>query len=103
MFNGIFGGGGGMFIVPSLYKQMDDEKQTHATTVSIILPICIISIISYSFFKKIEYASTLYYVTGGVFGGVLGSFLLKKCSNKFLRITFALFMIYSGVRMLISG
>ena len=42
--NGLFGAGGGMVVVPMLERAgYEEEVKSHAMSVSIILPICVLS------------------------------------------------------------
>ena len=48
--NGLFGGGGGMVVVPLLKNLLGyDEKRAHATAILIIAPVSAASLITYIF------------------------------------------------------
>lgn len=98
--NGLFGGGGGMIVVPTL-AQLLKEKQNvaHATSVLIILPFSVISAVLYVVFKQFDYS--LYPVSIGVIiGGIIGAFLLKKLPEKIVFFAFITLMFSAGVKLL---
>lgn len=98
--NGLLGGGGGMLCVPLLEKGLkEDVKVSHATTVLVILPICIASAVVYWSSGKYDFISNMPVMIGVVGGGVLGSVLLKKAGGKVVAVVFAGLMILAGVRM----
>ena len=100
--NIILGAGGGMLTVP-LYKKMGmEQKQAQINAVGTILPITIISSIIYLINGNVNFSDAYIYLLPGLVGSVVGTFLIKKTSNKILTIIFALFMIWAGVRMFIK-
>lgn len=99
--NGFFGGGGGMIVVPMLIAMLGyNQKQAHATSIAIILPITLVSAIIYLIGGKCDYG-IIAICSGGVFlGGILGALILKRASNKILGYLFAAVMAFAGIRML---
>lgn len=108
IISGIFGGGGGLLAVPLLKKYGGagnrglEVKKSHATSVFIILFLCIVSSIIYFCKGGINIADVIPYASGGIFGGIAGAFLLTKIPDKYIRLLFSIFMLYAGVKM-ISG
>ena len=83
--NGLFGGGGGMVVVPMLVYFLGYQNSfAHATAILIILPISILSSILYASFGIVNLKILLPVGAGVVFGGVLGALLLNKISNKWI-------------------
>ena len=101
--NGFFGGGGGLVCVPTLeriYKL--DTKTAHATTVSIMLPLSIVSSIIYIINNtNINFAYAGAVTAGSILGGLFGAFALKKCKGAFVRWLFIAILFIAGVRMII--
>lgn len=98
--NGLLGGGGGMLCVPLLEKAIgEDVKVSHATTVLVILPICVASAIVYWSSGRFDFVSNIPVVLGVVGGGIIGSVLLKVLKGKSIAVIFALLMITAGIRM----
>lgn len=101
LINGLFGGGGGMILVPMLIKFLKlEQKNAHATAILIILPLSILSCLIYIIFGKMKWSLAFPITLGVVIGGVIGAFLLKKISNKVLGLVFYLLMIFAGAKML---
>lgn len=100
--NIILGAGGGMLTVP-LYKKFGmEQKQAQINAVATILPITIISSIIYLINGNVNFTDAYIYLIPGLIGSIVGTFVIKKASNKFLTVFFGLFMIWAGVRMFIK-
>lgn len=97
---GLFGAGGGMIIVPALiyYLKMDDYK-AHGTSLFIVLPTTILSLLLYAKSQYINLNIGISVALGGVIGGYIGAKFLKSIPIKWLRISFGAFMIFSAIRM----
>ena len=58
--NGFFGAGGGMVLVPLLIRLVKmDERKAFATSVFIILPLCVVSAVVYLLKFRIDFMLTL--------------------------------------------
>lgn len=100
--NGFWGGGGGMICVPILINLLHlPEKQSHATTLLIMLPLSIASLIVYLYNGNLPINDSLTICIGFVIGGLLGATLLKKINNFWLGIIFSLIIIAGGIKMLL--
>ncbi|NLL55605.1 MAG: TSUP family transporter [Clostridiales bacterium] len=100
--NGIWGGGGGIFVVPLLvYLMKYEERKAHATAIVIILPLCIVSAITYILQGIYNFPLTIKVGLGVVGGGIVGAFLLKKLSNTVLSYIFYTVMVAAGLRILL--
>ena len=98
--NILLGAGGGMLTVP-LYKRMNmSQKQAQINAVATILPITIASAIIYIINGDVKISDTYIYLIPGLIGSIIGTFLIKKVTNKFLTIIFSVFMIWAGLRLL---
>ena len=101
--NGVFGGGGGMIVVPMLiYLLGCPPQKAHATAIFIILPLSIISGLFYLSFGVLMPSLALPTVVGVVGGGAFGALLLCKLSNKWLVIIFSVVMALAGLRLLFN-
>lgn len=101
LVNGIFGAGGGIIVVPSLVFLLGlEDYKAHATTISIILPITIISSLVYLINQSIPIKTSLLVILGGLFGSFLGARLLQKVPVKVLRKVFGSLIIYTAIRMI---
>lgn len=98
--NGMFGSGGGLVAVPLIQKLLDTEqKKAHATSISIILPLSVVSAFLYFNGGHLDFFEALKYVPFGILGALVGAWLLKKVPNKILKKIFAFFLIFAAVRM----
>lgn len=99
--NGILGAGGGTVIVPALERLLDvPPHKAHATAISIILPISIVSALFYLQKAMFDIKPMLIISVAGVIGGIYGAKALKKLSGRTIRTAFAISMIIVGIRML---
>ena len=98
--NGLFGAGGGMLAVPFLKSQGFEQKAAHKNAVAVILPITLVSAIMYFAKDIVSFKDAFIYIPTGVIGALIGTFIIKKMSTKFLKIAFSGFMIYAGIRLL---
>ncbi len=99
--NGLFGGGGGMIVVPTLCLLLKrDPQKAHATAILIILPLSILSGLFYTGFGSFNLGVGIPVCIGVVFGGVIGALLLKKLSAKWIVIIFSFVMMFAGAKML---
>lgn len=102
LINGLFGGGGGMVLLPLLTKWSRLEaRSAFATCVAVIFPMCCVSTVVYLFRVRPELALVLPYLAGGVAGGLLGGLTFEKVPVRALKIIFGLFLFYGGVRYLL--
>lgn len=102
LVNGFFGGGGGMLLVPLLTRRCGlSQRQAFATSVAIILPLCVLSSAIYLLRGKLELAAALPYLAGGLVGGLAGGRLFRRLNMVWLRRAFALLIIYGGIKALL--
>ena len=100
--NGFFGGGGGMILVPLLVRRCGlSQRQAFATSVAIILPLCILSSVIYYLRGGLDLTAALPYLFGGLVGGWVGGKVFKKVNMLWLRRLFALLILYGGVKALL--
>lgn len=100
LINGFFGSGGGIIVVIGLVHliQIEDYK-AHATALSVILPLSIISTIIYLLNNKIPFKITILAMMGGIAGSFIGAKTLDKIPVSILRKIFGGVIIYSALRM----
>lgn len=99
LVNGFFGGGGGSVLVPLLTRYCGlDQRRAFATSVAIILPLCVLSVAIYFLRGGLDLAAAWPYLLGGTAGGWLGGKLFKGVRIDWLRRGFGLLLIYGGTR-----
>lgn len=102
LVNGLFGGGGGMVVVPLLTRWCGvEEKKAFATCVAVIFPFCLLSAVIYLFRTDFDLLTALPYLVGGLAGGFVGGKLMDRVSVVWLRRIFAAFLLYGGARYLL--
>ncbi len=100
--NGLFGAGGGTIIVPSMELFLGvNEHRAHATAISIILPLSLVSAFFYIQNNFIDWKLTWQVSLGGFIGGYIGAHLLQRIPANILRQIFGVFMIIAGIRMVL--
>lgn len=102
IINGLFGAGGGMILVPMLigFGKLKD-KEAFATSISIILPLCLVSVFVYQRQGNFSFSTALPYLIGGLAGGLLGGLLFRKVSPGFLHKIFGAVILWGGVKLLL--
>ena len=101
--NGLLGGGAGLVCVPLMKSVYKDDKKAHAYTVATVFAATIVSTVIYWFNGNIDMPGSWRYILGGAIASPIGVFLLQKANSKFLRKAFAVFLLYSAVRMFINA
>ncbi len=97
--NGFFGAGGGTVVVPALSKAGLSEKEAHATSIAVILPVTLVSLIFYLVRGDVHIPDALPFVYSGVVGAVVGAAFLKKISAVWLKRIFGAVILFAAVRM----
>ncbi len=101
--NGAFGAGGGMLAVPALsYVGGLSKKQSHATAIAVILPLCVVGSSVYATGGGYDYSVFAPTVIGVTLGGIIGAIALKKISGKALELCFYGLMMLAGLKMIFS-
>ncbi len=97
--NGLFGSGGGLFLVPLLTKWTDmEQKRAFATSVAIIFLLSPVSLLIFWLRGGLEMGSVWPYLVGGALGGIASGLLFQKASVTLLRRLFGILLLYGGVR-----
>lgn len=99
--NGIFGAGGGMLLVPllSFFCRMDEDSIFPAS-ISIILPICVVSLLSHAWQTALPWADAVPYLLGSAIGGVIAGSLGGRIPTKWLHRGLGVLILYGGWRYL---
>ncbi len=97
--NGLFGSGGGLFLVPLLIGWTGmPQKHAFATSVAIIVPLSAVSLVVVALRGGLDFAIAWPYLIGGAVGGILSGLLFQKASVTFLHRLFGLLLLYGGIR-----
>ncbi len=102
IINGLFGGGGGMVLLPLLSREK--ELAGHALFVNalaVMLPLSVVNLGVTAISEPLPLAEALPYLLGGAAGAAVGSRFFHRVSTVFLRRLFAAFLFYAGVKYLL--
>lgn len=100
VLNGLLGAGGGMVIVPMLEKVGLKPSKAHATSIAVIVPLCILSAALYLYGKTLSFQDALPFLPAGFIGAFAGSKILPRIPDSLLRRIFGAFMLYAAWRLL---
>ena len=99
--NGLFGAGGGMLLVPLLTLLTPlEERSVFPASVSIILPVCVISLIFTAFTRGLPWSQAFPYLLGSAAGGILAGFCGQKIPVKWLHRGLGILVLWGGYRYL---
>ena len=92
--NGLFGSGGGLFLVPLMTRWSKlEERKAFATSVAIILSLSIVSSVVYFTKGALDFSTAWPYLLGGGIGGVITGLVFQKVPLNFLRRIFGLLIL----------
>lgn len=99
--NGLFGAGGGMVLVPLLttLTKLPDEE-VFPSSVSIILPICLVSLTLSWPAGGVDWGYTWPYLAGSALGGIAAGLWGRKIPTKWLHRLLGVLILWGGVRYL---
>jgi len=99
--NGLFGAGGGMVLVPLLTRISGiKEEAVFPASVSIMLPVCLVSL-SFAFCSgEIPFPQSLPWLIGSGAGGLLAGFWGRKIPVKWLHRGLGILILWGGIRYL---
>ena len=99
--NGLFGAGGGMVLIPLLAFLIPiPDSDIFSTSVSIILPVCIVSLLFSLLGASVSWKSVFPYIIGSVLGGVGAGIFGKRIPTVWLHRGLGLFVLWGGIRYL---
>ena len=98
---GLFGAGGGMVLVPLLRLWTDlEEDAIFPSSVCVILPICIVSLISVWSARGLPFRLATPYLIGSALGGFLSVFVGKRIPTLWLHRLLGALILWGGIRYL---
>ena len=98
---GLFGAGGGLVLVPllGLLTELSD-REIFAVSLSIILPVCLVSIAVTAITSGIDVASALPYLPGSALGGLAAGIWGTKIPAQWLHRGLGILIVWGGIRYL---
>ena len=101
LLSGLFGIGGGTVIVPALVLVGLTQRQAAATSLAAIVPTSISGVVSYAMGGDVDWVAALLLACGMVIGSQIGSWLLSRLPEMFLRWFYAVFLVFVIVSQLV--
>lgn len=99
--NGLFGAGGGMVLVPLLCLLTDmEDEEIFPSSISIILPICLVSLAVTAMTVGIPFRQALPYLLGSAAGGILAGLWGQKIPTVWLHRGLGIMILWGGIRYL---
>ena len=101
--SGLFGVGGGIVLVPGLVMLAGlDQRLAHGTSLTAIVPIALAGVLGYASGGEVNWVAALLTAGGILVGTPIGVHLLGRLPERTLRIGFAVVLLLSAVRLLVS-
>ena len=104
LINGLLGAGGGIVAVWALSRvlshRLSDRRDAFANALAIMLPISAISAAVYAMRGAIDSRELDILIIPAIAGGLIGALVLDKINVTWLRLIFAVIIVYSGLTML---
>lgn len=95
---GLFGGGGGMVLVPLLTLLTDlDAESVFPSSISVILPVCITALF---LSPEVSFRDALIWLPGSLIGGILAGKYGQQIPVKWLHRGLGILILWGGVRYL---
>lgn len=101
LINGLFGGGGGMVLVPllGLLTQLED-REIFPSSIAVILPICLVSLTATALTGPLPWAAALPYLIGSAFGGYAAARFGHHIPLPWLHRGLGILILWGGIRYL---
>lgn len=99
--NGIFGAAGGMVLIPTLQLLGKLPEETlFPMSVSVMLPVCVLSLVMSGPISSLPWVDSLPYLIGGALGGIAAGLWGKRIPTLWLHRIFGIMILWGGIRYL---
>lgn len=99
--NGLLGAGGGMVLIPLLrWLSPLSDQEIFPASVSIILPVCLSSIVCTAVTCDLPWAQSFPWLAGSAAGGILAGLWGKKIPVQWLHRGLGILILWGGIRYL---
>lgn len=100
LLNALFGAGGAVILVPYLKAKGLSQKSAQVSALPALIVMSTVSAIGYLNKGYFTLRDGIIFIPFGFLGALAGSFIVGKIPDRLLNIAFSLFLLYSGIRML---
>lgn len=101
LISGLFATGGGLILLPALVYLFNlGESKARGTTIFCMMPMVLASGVFYYANNYIDWNLGIKCAIGGIIGGAIGSKLLKIVPEKYLKLSFIIFLAYVSIKMI---
>lgn len=102
--SGLTGIGGGTVMVPLLTGVLRmPQHRAHATSLVIVIFAALSATTQYLMRDQVDWGLAAALAVGGVIGAQIGARTMRRLPERQLRMAFALFLLFVGVRLLVWG
>ena len=99
--NGVFGAGGGMVLIPLLMAFTDlQEQKIFPCCVFMILPMCVISLLTTAVCTDLPWATAAPYLIGGALGGLAAGAWGRRRPLQWMHRGLGILITWAGLRYL---
>lgn len=99
--NGIFGGAGGMVLIPALSLLTTiDGDELFPLSVRVMLPVCLFSLWLSSRTAPLPWTDAIPYLSGSILGGIAAGKWGKRIRAVWLHRIFGIMILWGGIRYL---
>ena len=99
LLNGLFGGGGGLLLIPGLKRLAQvPEESLFPTSVSVMLPVSILSLTISAMASPLPWAQSWPWLAGSALGGIAVGFWGKRIPVLWLHRILGVMLLWGGVR-----
>jgi uncharacterized membrane protein YfcA len=103
LLSGLFGIGGGIIMVPAMVLAAGmAQHNAAATSLAAIVPIAAVGAVIFGGARSVDLAAAAALTAGSLAGVQVGSRVMGRISEHWLRVAFAIFMAFVAIAMLLS-
>lgn len=104
LMSGLFGVGGGIILVPLLVLLFKvEQKRAQATSLVVVALAALSGSTTYALAESVDWVSVPLLVAGGLFGTWLGTSLVRKTADKWLKLSFGVLLVIVAGRFLFQA
>ena len=107
IINGLLGAGGGMILSLGLSallgSKFSEKKDIYFNSQAAMIPTCIASYFLYASSGQTPSIPLWRMIFPAIIGGLVGGALSSYIESKYIRLIFAMILLFSGIRMILSA